>query len=93
MPRLRTLAGWESSGQSLTEYLAVGDRVDEELRMWFLEVLPPACWSSRCIQIGEAAGTAEDGRDTFSTLEMIDGHWTYTGEKATPPGERCLYYV
>ena len=88
----KTYEGWEQSGLSLSKYLEVGDTVDAALEMYFLEVLPPACWSPRCIQLGEAAThDGATGRPMFETLEKIDGAWTYTGVKATPDGEASWY--
>jgi hypothetical protein len=39
--RLCTEAGWHAARLDLGKYLHVGDRVDETLEMYFLEVLPP----------------------------------------------------
>ena len=89
---------WNASGLCLRTYLNVGDTVDDELREcacffgWYC-VLPPATWSGRCIQIGEAAAHDGQGRPTFATLQRFekDGPWVYMGEIATPEGEVCSY--
>ena len=80
---IKTLKGWELDGRDLSTYLQVGDEVDEELMYYFLNVLPPATWTATCIQIGEPYSDNENG-PTFSTLEKIDGKWTYQGHKNRP---------
>lgn len=87
---MKTKEGWEKSKQNLTEYLQVGDAVDDEMYYYFIEVLPPACMSSRCVQIGEPYTHSAAGAE-FMTLEKQDGQWVYAGIKAIPKGEKCLY--
>jgi len=85
---------WNESGLRLSTYLRVGDTVDDELREWWYCVLPPACWSGKCIQIGEAAShDTKTGRPTFATLQRFEkeGPWVYMGEIITPEGEVCSY--
>jgi len=86
-----TLAELNESGLCLGEYLTVGDSVDDGLYWSFIEELPPACMSSRCVQMGEPFSHDSEGRPMFETLEKRDGKWIYTGIKVTPQGERCLY--
>ncbi len=81
---VKTRKGWETSGQNLGEYLQVGDVVDEEMEMYFLEVLPPATWTSRVIQIGEPYDHDHRGLPRFSTLEKIEGNWVYKGNRTKP---------
>lgn len=85
--RLRTEAGWHTARVDLGKYLQIGDRVDETMKMYFLEVLPPACWESDLIQIGEPASCNARG-DTFATLQRYSSGsgtypatWVYTGER------------
>ena len=82
--------GWNNSNQNLDEYLNIGDEVDREIYWYFIEVLPPACMSSTCVQIGEPY-THIDGKPAFNTLEKINGKWTYTGIKTTPKEQECTY--
>ena len=89
---MKTYEQWQESGQVLGEFLQIGDVVDEELQMYFLEVLPPACWSRRCIQLGEPARSDENGRPMFETLEKKGKDWVYAGVKAFPKGEKSLTY-
>lgn len=76
---MKTLDGWEESGLLLDEYLQVGDIVDEELQLYFLEVLPPATMTDRCIQIGEPSALV-DGAYTYDTLKKTKDGWVYCGE-------------
>jgi len=85
---------WHLSHLCISTYLNIGDTVDDELREWWYCVLPPATWSGKCIQVGEAAGhDPKTGRPTFSTLQRFEkeGPWIYMGEIATPQGEVCSY--
>ena len=88
---MKTKRAWHESKLPLGEYLQPGDVVDEEMMYYFLEVLFPACYSSRCIQIGEPYTHTSNGEPMFSTLERIDGNWVYTGIKTTPATEQALY--
>jgi len=87
---IKTLRDWHESGKDLNHFLQVGDIVDEEMYSYFLEVLPPACMSGRCVQIGEPH-SEDAGGLLFATLEKQNGQWVYTGHKNTPKGETCLY--
>jgi len=87
---MKTKKEWEDSGKDLNEFLQVGDEVDKEMYRFFVEVLPPACLSSRCVQIGEPY-SEDAGGNLFATLEKQDGKWIYTGHKNTPKTEKCLY--
>ena len=81
---VKTLVGWNGSKKNLGEYLNVGDPVDKELEMYFLEVLPPATWTSAVIQIGEPYDHDENNRPRFSTLEKCGENWVYMGNKTLP---------
>lgn len=82
---------WHESKLDLHTFLNVGDAVDDKLYWYFLEVLPPACWDSTCVQIGEPYSHDNMNRPMFATLEKQNGHWIYTGIKITPYGHRCNY--
>lgn len=45
---------------------------------YFLNVLPPACWTNSIIQIGEPMAHI-DGKPTFSTLKRTNDGWQYCG--------------
>lgn len=66
MTELKTMTGWSASGLSLSKYLQVGDRVDEEIQDYFLEVMPPI-QGGGFLQIGEPYSHNENGA-TYSTL-------------------------
>jgi hypothetical protein len=77
---IKTYVNWKGS---LNEYLKVGDLVDEEMTEYFINVLPPACWRSNLIQMGEPYSDAKDNngkyRATYSTLQKTSEGWTYAG--------------
>lgn len=89
--KTKTKQGWDESKRTLDTYLAVGDIVDDEIYDYFLGVLPPACNSAKCLQIGEPSCHDDQGRPCFATLEFLFGRWVYMGDKATPEGETSLY--
>lgn len=75
IPKMKTYANWNSN---LDEYLKIGDVVDEEMKMYFLNVLPPLTWTNEIIQISEPYSSVE-GRNTYSTLVNTEHGWTYAG--------------
>jgi hypothetical protein len=74
----KTRAGWRESNLDLSHYLQIGDVVDEEMADYFLCVLPPACYTSKLIQIGEPYSHA-GGAETYSTIERTADGWVYRG--------------
>jgi hypothetical protein len=72
---MKTYLDWRGS---LNEYLQIGDQVDKEMVDYFINVLPPACWNSRVIQIGEPYYHVE-GKATYNTLKNTSEGWTYAG--------------
>ena len=75
MRSLKKYAEWEGS---LGEYLNVGDLVDQEFVDYFLNVLPPVCWTREIIQMGEPYSHVA-GRATYSTLKKTPDGWEYAG--------------
>ena len=75
---IKTYADWNGSGKDLSQFLAIGDAVDEQMYYYFLEVLPPATNLSNLIQIGEP-NSHVNNRPTFSTLKRVNGQWIYCG--------------
>lgn len=66
----------------------VGDFVSQEVVDNVMDLLPPACMTSECAQMGEPYSTRLDPesgryRDTFATFKRItsgrDGIWQYCG--------------
>lgn len=81
---MKTMKEWNGSGLDLSQYLQVGDTVDEEMFDYFVGVLPPATMTSRCVQIGEPTRHNGEGKPMFETLEKLGGLWTYAGVKVKP---------
>lgn len=59
----------------------VGDLVEADVVMDFMDCLPPACMSLRCAQLGEPYSHREDPdtgkwRPTFCTFRCIEGGWS-----------------
>jgi hypothetical protein len=50
---MKTIKEWEESGMQLTSFLNVGDVVETAFADWALNIMPPAYWSERIIQVGE----------------------------------------
>lgn len=72
---MKTYKGWNCN---MDEYLQIGDLVDEEMADYFIEVLPPATFTSSLRQIGEPYSHV-DGRATYSTLYRTENGWMYMG--------------
>jgi hypothetical protein len=89
--RMKTREQWRTVDMNLSEFLHVGDPVDDELYEYMRDVLPPACHSSRCLQMGEAYSHDERGRPTFLTLANGGDGWYYAGTIPTPKGEVQSY--
>jgi hypothetical protein len=75
---VKTHKGWGESRLSLERYLQVGDLVDEEMHDYFLNVLPPAYWSSSILQVGEPVDHKERGA-VYDTLKRTASGWMYCG--------------
>ena len=88
---MKTYNQWNGSGKDLDQFLGVGDEVDEEMFYYFLEVLPPACISKACVQIGEPHSHDKNGKPTFATLLKTGKNWAFAGNIPTPKNEKCLY--
>lgn len=73
---IKTYDGWKDS--KLSEYLQIGDLVDEDMFNYFLNVLPPATLTHNIIQIGEAYDHYE-GQPTYITLKRTPEGWEYAG--------------
>lgn len=77
---LKTFANWDCN---MSEYLQIGDEVDQEFVDYFIDVLPPACMNNKCIQIGEPYSYKTDAngnfKATYSTLKKENGKWYYAG--------------
>lgn len=80
----KTFDEWSESGAiDFDSYVGLGDEVDEAIVDNFLELLPPACNTSRLMQMGEPNEHFPDGKGsflpTYMTFEKVDGKWYYRG--------------
>ena len=75
---VKTFNDWQGSGQELTPYLNPGDPVDAAFADWALNLLPPAYWSERIVQIGEPHSHIA-GKPTFATFYKDAGEWFFAG--------------
>ncbi len=72
------------------EKVKVGDYVNQEVVDYFMELLPPACMSMSCSQIGEPYTHRQDPdtgklRATYDTFKRVAGKypnciWQYCGD-------------
>lgn len=76
---VKTYKKWSASRLSLTIYLEVGDKVDQSIVDYFIEVLPPIT-TATTIQISEPYDI-KDGQYTYMTIEFKHGEWYYAGIK------------
>lgn len=79
---LKTLQGWyESNYEMLTDYLRLGDKVDEELLNHLIDQLQPKTLTGEMIQIGGAYSANNNGRATYITFarDVPLGDWFYRG--------------
>jgi hypothetical protein len=76
---LKTEEGWHASKLNLTQYLQIGDSVDESIANYLIWVLPPACYTSELIQMGEPFDNVR-GEPTYITLHRTAGQpWKFAG--------------
>lgn len=72
---IKTYDNWTGS---LSEYLNVGDVVDERLVNHFLNLLPPAYNSSILIQYGEPYSYV-DNKIVYITFAKENNNWIFKG--------------
>jgi len=77
---VKSMAGWNAAGCDLGKYLQVGDAVADDVMYYFLEVLPPACYRSDLVQIGEP-NSHVNGKATYATVYKPVGarNWLFAG--------------
>lgn len=73
---LKTYENWEGS---LTTYLELGDQVDEEMYLHFINAMPPATFTYNLVQLGEPYSISKENKPTYLTLERIGDKWIYKG--------------
>ena len=67
---------WQS--KTLSEFLQVGDVVDEAFYDYFLNVLPPVRLTDTLLQMGEPYNVVGQ-KFTYSTLVKTEKGWMYAG--------------
>ena len=83
---IKTLEGWEKSNtKTIEEYLKVGDKVDLDMYVHFLNILPPRIDYSNYLQVGGVCNHSPDKegklRPTFLTFSKdVDNDWIFNGE-------------
>lgn len=83
---IKTLKGWEKSNtKTIEEYLKVGDKVDLDMYVHFLNILPPRIDYSNYLQVGGVCNHLPDKegklRPTFLTFSKdVDNDWIFNGE-------------
>ena len=75
---MKTIKEWKQSGMNLTPYLVAGDEVEPAFADWAVNIMPPAYWSHRIIQVGEPSIQVE-GKATFATFYQDGGRWLFAG--------------
>lgn len=88
---IKTESGWNRYVAGLefqsdfNYYVKVGDKVDELLVDYFMDLLPPACMRSDCSQVGEPHSMRIDDvtgeyKNTYTTFKKIsEGVWEFCG--------------
>lgn len=69
---------YKDCNKPFTEYLQVGDIVDDEIAQYFIEVLPPVTMQFDLIQMGEPYSHVEC-KATYLTLGRTSLGWQYKG--------------
>ena len=87
---MKTLKQWQESKLDLSQFLQPGDPVDDGLFDYMLEVMPPACLTPTCLQMGEPFDHDYQGRPLYLTLEKPGNDWIYTGIKIQQPGKSFI---
>lgn len=74
----KTYKQWQESNLNMTQFLQVGDTVDEEFYYYALEVVPPAYMAYGLLQIGEAYDHVK-GRPIYTTFVERCGQYQFCG--------------
>ncbi len=81
----KTYEAWSNSGScTFDDYVNIGDSVDVEIVLNFLELLPPASNREGYMQVGELHSSELDEkkgkyRSTYMTFEKVGDTWYYRG--------------
>lgn len=75
---MKTYKGWRRSEQEISEYLAPGERIDEDMYNHLAEIAPPAFCFDGFIQCGDCDHETE-GTRFHMTASYHDGIYLYLG--------------
>lgn len=75
---IKTIHEWKAG--SLSDYLRIGDEVDEDFVEYFVGVKPPAYMNGVILQMGEPCSHDSAGNALFYTLHYESGVWKYAGK-------------
>lgn len=78
---MKSMETWHADRRNLSDYLQVGDEVDESIVEYMYNVLPPVTMNGLMVQMGEPHDHNEQGKALFITVEKKNGSWIYTGIK------------
>ncbi|MEO2202323.1 hypothetical protein ABGV42_01050 [Paenibacillus pabuli] len=76
---MKTYNEWMESQINFDKFVNVGETVDEEFVMYFVNILPPHWNGETYVQVGSPADSV-NGLNTFTTFIKENGVWTYIGE-------------
>ena len=84
--KLKTIEDWQNSGcRTWDEYCKPGEKVDQEVADYFLDIIPPKIMTKEYFQVGEPHSYAIDprtmkGAETYSTFIRCGKEiWEYAG--------------
>jgi len=79
---VKTKQDWYDSNTDLTQYLNIGDVIDNTFADYFLNVLPPIIMERNLIMMGGACSTCpQTGKNTYLAIQKNDkDQWVYIGE-------------
>ncbi len=85
---LKSLQGWDNYAKStnqtnICKYLSIGDIVDEDLVLHFLNISTPTTYYKGYLQVGGAYSDVLDElnkyKPTYLTFALSQGNWVYYG--------------
>ena len=81
---MKTIQQCTKSKLPFSQFLKIGDKVDESITDYFIEVLPPITWNNEMIQMGEPYDHNSEGWPRYLTLVNLGDGWEYGGIKCKP---------
>ena len=89
---MKTMEEWDGTGLSFCDFAEVGDEVDEEIYDYFLDILPPACFTSRLLQVGEPAAHRVDENGNFRPIFTTFERGRVYDDPENPDGRMAIVY-